>query len=87
MVANESIPLPDTPTDTDSAPTVAPKFLFGPSEVGESLRKKCSDCGPAIHEWYMQTVVTPEDPTGMSTANLHKRIVICTNCGKVSVTK
>jgi hypothetical protein len=35
----------------------------------------------------MQTVVTLEDPTGMSTANLHKRIVICTNCGKVSVTK
>lgn len=87
MPANENIPLPDTPTDTPSVPPVPVRFQFGPAEEGESLRKKCNDCGPTIHLWYLQTVTSIEDPTGITLADKHKRIVLCTNCGKVSVTK
>lgn len=81
---------PDTPTDTNSAPPVHQRFFLDLGAGDLKLNNiKCGPCKAVTpHQWLMAHVVDSEGITDpVELADLHKRLILCQNCGNIRLVK
>lgn len=78
---------------SDSALSVPPKYLLDlQNVVPESIKKKCSKCDSVtMHQWVkvqpISLVQATDQEVLLEIMYLAKRIIMCQQCGTISVTK
>lgn len=75
----------------DSAAPATVRYLFDLNANVEFLQKKCAKCKiNTPHSWFKVGVTDigdPENPVDpLELLKLYKRVVLCQNCGNISVT-
>lgn len=74
----------------DSVSDVQTRFLLDLNGADiEHTNKKCSKCNKVTPTQWVEVKVTPLDPNidAMELMQMRKRLVLCCNCGNITVTK
>lgn len=74
----------------DSVNLVTTRFLLDLNGADiENTNKKCSKCGVVTPNQWLEVKVLPTEPDfdPMKAMEMRKRLVLCCNCGNITVTK